>query len=75
MTSQKAALPEDLQEKVKSEQECCKGIDKKDKSTKMKHWFTNTHFRAAVGHELFYLQPMFVCPAFIAMMGGCRSAK
>ena len=71
----KATLPEHLQERVKSEYGCCTGIDKKDNSTNMKHWFSNNHFRTAVGDELFYLQPMFVCPAFVAMMAACRSAK
>jgi len=71
----KATLPGVLQEKVKAEYDCCVGIDKKDNSTNMKHWFSNNHFRTAVGEELFHLQPMFVCPSFIAMMLGCRSAK
>jgi len=71
----KASLPGELQKKVKLEYECCVGINKKDKSTKMKHWFSNKHFRKAVGKEFFYLQPISVCPAFIAMMGGCKNAK
>jgi hypothetical protein len=77
VTPQKETLPGDLQEKVKSEYDCCAGIDpdKKDNSTSMKHWFSNNHFRTAVGEEFFHLQPMFVCPSFIAMMLGCRSAK
>ena len=75
VTPQKATLPGDLQDKVKLEYDCCAGIDKKDNSTKMKHWFSNNHFRTAVGEEFFHLQPMFVCPSFIAMMLGCRSAK
>ena len=71
----KASLPGEIQEKVKLEYECCTRIDKKDKSTKMKHWFSNKHFRTAVGKELFHLQPINVCPAFIAMKGGCRRAR
>ncbi|KAF8506094.1 hypothetical protein F5888DRAFT_502313 [Russula emetica] len=66
-------LPNQIKEALEMDYRgCCESVNITDVSTKQKHMFSLRHCRN-LRMEYQEQVPNFVCPAFLALMGGCKS--